>query len=160
MARQIAHYVKYLAIYFVFFQTFALSSWSKWTSGGAPEFFKKQFEHTFLASFPGLETSYYFIAALEGLVAVLVVVSFFTLDWMPNHPRKDWLKLAIAAAILTFGALGFGENLSDDYSGAAQLFAYFGAALVAWLVVSADESAAARQAALAKGATELDKAPA
>lgn len=160
MPRKIAHYIKYLAIYFVFFQTFALSSWSKWTSGGTPEFFKKQFEHTFLASFPGLETSYYLIATMEGIVAILVVVSFFTGDWLHSHPRKDWLKLAIAAATLTFGALGFGENLSDDYSGAAQLFAYFGAALVAWLVVSADESAAARQAALEKAAVEPEKASA
>lgn len=160
MVRQIAHYVKYLAIYFVFFQTFALSSWAKWTSGGAPEFFKKQFEHTFLAAFPGLQTSYYLIATMEGIVAILVVISFFTLDWMPTHAHKNWLKLAIAAAILTFAALGFGENLSDDYSGAAELFAYFGAALVAWLVVSADESAAARQATLTKAAAEPEKAPA
>ncbi len=151
MVRQIGHYVKYLAIYFVFGQTFLLSSWSKWTSGGTPEFFKKQFEHTFLAAFPGLGTSYYLLAAMEGVVALLVLVSLFTGDWLPDHERKDWLKLAIAAAALTFAALGFGQNLTDQYAGAAELFGYFGATLVAWLVVSADESAAARRAALDKG---------
>lgn len=160
MTRKIAHYIKYLAIYFVLFQTFFLSSWAKWTSGGTPEYFKKQFEHTFLASFPGLEASYYFIAALEGVVAILVLISLFTGDWLPSHPRKDWLKLAIAVGALTFAALGFGQNLTDQYNGAAELFAYFGATLVAWLVISADESAAARQAALTKSAAESERAPA
>ena len=63
-----------------------------------------------------------------------------------NLPASD-LLFAIAFAAMTFGFLGFGENLSNDFSGAFELFAYFGAALVAWLVVSADESAAARAAA-------------
>jgi hypothetical protein len=150
MARLLSHYIKYLAIYFVFAQTFLLSSWSKWTSNGLPEFFVKQFEHSFLATIPGLTLSFYFLAAMESLVFLLVLVSVFTGDWRPDHARKDWLKLAIAAAALTFGALGFGQNLTNQYAGAAELFGYFGATLVAWLVVSADESAAARQAALQK----------
>lgn len=144
MIRKIAHYTKYLAIYFVLAQTFALSSWSKWTSNGTPEFFMKTFEKTFLAQVPGIPFAYYMLATMEAIVFVLVVISFFRLEWKADRAQKDWLKFAIAFGALTFGALGFGENVSDNYTGAFQLFAYFGAALVIWLVVSADESAAAR----------------
>ncbi len=144
MIRKLGHFLKYFAIYFVLAQTFLLSSWGKWTSNGTPEFFIKQFEKTFIASFPGVPFAYYTLATLEGIVFILVVISFFRLDWMPDRANKDWLKLAIASAAVTFGFLGFGENLSNDYSGAFELFAYFGAALVTWLVVSADESAAIR----------------
>ena len=145
MIRQLGHYIKYLAIYFVFGQTFLLSSWSKFTGGGVPEFFKKEFEKTFLATFPGLTASYYLIATLEGLVFVLVLVSIFSGDWRPTKAHKDWLKLMMGVAAGVFGILGFGLNLTDSYSQAAELFAYFGATLVAWLVVSADESVAVRQ---------------
>lgn len=144
--RLAAHYLKYLAIYFVLAQTFLLSSLDKWTSGGTPEYFIKQFEKTFLAKFPGVPFAYYTLAVMEGLVFILVVISFFRLEWQPDRPHKNWLKMSIAFAALTFGVLGFGENVSSNYTGAFQLFAYFGAALVVWLVVSADESAAARSA--------------
>lgn len=154
MVRQLGHYIKYLALYFVFGQTFLLSSWSKFTGGGVPEFFVKEFEKTFLATFPGLTVAYYSIATLEGLVVVLLLISLFSADWRPDKATKDWLKVAIATAAFVFGVLGFGLNLTDSYSQAAELFAYFGATLVAWLVVSADESAAARKAAVSgKSAT-------
>jgi hypothetical protein len=146
MIRSLAHYIKYLAIYFVLGQTFLLSSWEKWSGKGLPEWFTKQFEHTFLATIPGLTLSYYLLATMEGIVFILVVVSLFMGDWRPAKAQKNWLKLAIAFGALTFGALGFGQNLTSDFAGAAELFAYFGATLVVWMVVSADESAAARAA--------------
>ena len=144
MIRKFAHYIKYLTIYFVFAQTFLISSWSKWTSKGTPEFFIKQFEKTFLAQFPGVPFAYYLLATMEAIVFILIVISFFRLEWQPDRAQKDWLKFAVAFAAMTFGALGFGQNVSDNYSGAFELFAYFGATLVVWLVISADESAAAR----------------
>jgi hypothetical protein len=47
-----------LTIYFVLARTFVLSSLDKWTSGGTPEYFIKQFDKTFLAKFPGVPFAY------------------------------------------------------------------------------------------------------
>ncbi|MFN8471184.1 MAG: hypothetical protein U0822_03095 [Anaerolineae bacterium] len=138
--RLLAHYVKYFAIYLVFAQTFFLSSWSKWTSGGVPDYMAKQFASTILARFPGIGPAYYFLALMEGITFILVVISFFRGEWSWGNANKKWLKLAIAWGAATFACLGFGQNLSNQYTGAYELFAYFGAALVAWLVVRSDEA--------------------
>jgi hypothetical protein len=135
----LTYWAKIAAIYFMFLQTFVLAAGEKWLGGGVPEWFAKQFGPSVMGKFPGLAASYFGIAALETTVAVLFLASAAKLEFLPGR-AKPLLKLAITAAAFTFGALAFGQRLTHEYAGAADLFFYFGAALVALLTVEREEN--------------------
>jgi ABC-type Fe3+-siderophore transport system permease subunit len=135
--RLITYVLKYAAIYFVFFQTMFISGVDKIRVGEAPPWFVNQFSETFIATFPGTNAAYLILGIMEITVAVILIISILTLEWLPRRP-KYFLLMGIALSALTFGFLGFGQNLTDNFDGAASLFFYFGATLVAWLVVVRD----------------------
>jgi hypothetical protein len=114
-----------------------ISGVDKLTSGGTPAWFVAQFSETFIATFPGVNVAYLILGVMEIAVAVILVISVITLEFTPKRP-KTFLLLAIALSALTFGFLGFGQNLTSNFDGAANLFFYFGATLVAFLAVVRD----------------------
>ncbi len=127
--------IKLLPVYVLFISTFGLTSLEKFRSGGCPDWFKAQFEKTFIKHLPGgFAANYYFIAVLEAAVAVLFLVSAGSLEFLPGHDIS-FLKAALLLALFTFCALGFGARLSGDYQGAANLFGYFGVTFLILLYV-------------------------
>lgn len=133
---------KLLAISFLFLSTFGLTSLEKWRGGGVPEWFKSQFEKTFIARLPGgLKLAYFQIAVLETLVALLVLASLARLEFLgcaatvsgvsSDKAVPVFLLGALHLALFVFAMLGFGLRLAGDYVGTANLFFYFGATLVA-----------------------------
>jgi hypothetical protein len=135
----LTYWAKIGAIYFIFLQTFILEAGGKWLGGGVPDWFAKQFGPSIMAKFPGLAPSFYGIACLETTVAVLFLASAVKGEFLPGR-AKPMLKLAITAAAFTFSALAFGQRLTHEYSGAADLFFFFGASLVALLTVEREET--------------------
>jgi hypothetical protein len=127
--------VKLLPIYLLFIGTFGQASLEKLRSGGMPDWFRKQFEGTILNPFPGsLSVQYYLLALLELCVVLCFLWSGVQLEFLAGHDRI-FLKAALVLALFTFFALGLGLRLSNDFQGAANLFAYFGVTLLALLYV-------------------------
>ena len=138
MLDKLIYWTKMAAIYFMFLQTFALAAGEKWLGGGVPEWFAKQFGPTFMSKFPGLAPSFFGIACGETVAALLFVASLAKGEILPDR-TKPVLKLGLAFAALMFGALAFGQRLTNDFQGAANLFFYFGATLVALFIVEREE---------------------
>ena len=120
-----------IGVYFIYLTTFALAGGAKFVEGKVPEWFSKQFESSFLAKFPGVGPCYWTIAILESVVALLVMVSLFRLEFTMAHPV--FLQLAVGIASIIFGILAFGQRLVADFAGAANSFFYFAATLVTQL---------------------------
>jgi hypothetical protein len=124
--------LKLLPLYCVYLPIFGMAAMSKWRElpHGAPEWFQKQFEGTFLNFFPGaLAANFYLIATLETLVTLAFVASLLRGEFRPGK-NKSALALSFFGAELVFAMLGFGLRLSGDFRGAAELFVYFALTLV------------------------------
>ena len=141
MPGRIGHFVKYFAIYFLLLNVMGLGSISKLqgllAGEGAPEWLNQMFAGTFIATFPGVNVAWWLIALVEGLVAVLVIVSIIRLEFVPER-RKSWLILALSISLLTYAMLAFGQNLVSDHDGVASLYTYFGATVIMILMVRTD----------------------
>lgn len=119
-------YIKFVPIYLLYIGTFSHACSEKWRSGGAPDWFKSQFEKTFFNFAPwAIKVEYYLIAILETLVTLLFILSALTLEFLPGN-EMFFLKYALYLAQITFFSLGFGLRVGGDYQGAANLFSYFG----------------------------------
>ena len=129
--------LKFIAIQLLFLMTFGLASLGKWRNGGIPESFSNRFGETWMASLPGgLFIPFYSIALVETAIALLMIVSLVRTEWLAKS-NKLFLRIALVLSLFVFVMLGYGLRLTGDFGGAANLFFYFGATLVALFVVEA-----------------------
>jgi hypothetical protein len=124
----------YLLIPLLLLMTWGIGGTSKLFAGGVPEWFSQQFGKTFLASFPGLTASFYSIAILETLAALIALTSLVRGEFL-RASRPTFLYAAIAASLLLFVQLSVGKQITFDFAGSHDLFMYFAGSLVMLLVV-------------------------
>jgi Ca2+/Na+ antiporter len=133
--------VKYFAIYFLILNVMGLASIGKLqgllSGAGAPEFLTQTFGGTVISTFPGVTGAWWIIALVEGLVAILAIISIIRLEFMPER-RKSWLILALSVSLVTFAMLAFGQNLVENHESVASLYTYFGATVIMILMVRTD----------------------
>lgn len=103
--------------------------------GGAPQGIKDQFEGTFLDTIPGVDTAWFILGVLEFGVFVLLLASLIRLEFLP-HRDKSILQVGLALALLTFACLAFGQTATNQFSGTAELYTYFGSTAVILILVS------------------------
>jgi len=97
---------------------------------GVPSWFDGKFGKTFLATFPGLTASFWLLALAETLAFVLALVALVRGEFLGRRP-PTWLAVMLMWSLFVFVQLGFGQWLTGEFSGTAQLFAYFAGTLVA-----------------------------
>jgi hypothetical protein len=103
---------------------------------GFPAWFPDKFGLTFVAQFPGLHATFWILAISELIGFALAVASLCAAEFLPNrHPRM--LSVMLAWSLLIFVQLSFGQWLTSEFNGTAQLFAYFAGTLVALVHVNA-----------------------
>lgn len=110
--------------------------WQKAVDGGfdiAPPL-AKQFDQTFIGTFPGADVAWVVITLLEGFVFLLLVASLATGEFRPSR-RKPLLLTCLAAALLVFGLLSLGQNATASHESVASLYGYFGSTVILMLFV-------------------------
>lgn len=100
----------------------------------APPPIEKQFDGTFIDSFPGTDVAWATLGILQGLVFIGLVVSLVRGEFLPKH-RKPWLLGTLGGGLLVFALLAFGQEMTEQYAGTASLYAYFGATAVVMILV-------------------------
>lgn len=95
---------------------------------------EKQFNDTFIGTFPGADVAWVIITILEGIVFLLVVASLVTMEFRPSK-RKPFLLTSLAMALLVFGLLSLGQNATAQHESVATLYGYFGATVIIMLFV-------------------------
>lgn len=78
--------------------------------------------------------SFYLITFLETAVFFMMLISLFRLEWLKDS-NKLYLRIGLTLSLFIFVILGYGLRMSGDFGGAANLFFYFGATLIALFVV-------------------------
>ncbi len=105
---------------------------------GVPSWFNDLFQHTFLATFPGLALSFWFITLLELIGFFLALISLIRREFLKK--QLSYLRLCLAHTVFVFLTLEFGVLLANDLPGQERLFNYFVLSLVLYLTVTRHES--------------------
>jgi hypothetical protein len=92
-------------------------------SGTMPAPLAKGFHGSFIASFPGTNTSWLLLGLLEGLVFLVIAASVATGEFLPTR-RKPILLSGLGLAMFAFGLMSFAENMIGEFSTVAELFGY------------------------------------
>jgi hypothetical protein len=103
--------------------------------GHPPAGIVKQFDSSFLSTFPGVHAAWIILGILEFGVFALLVLSVLLGEFFP-HRTKHVMQAALAVALVTFACLSFGQTSTGQFSGTASLYQYFGATVVILILVS------------------------
>jgi hypothetical protein len=103
--------------------------------GHAPPPIKEQFKNSFIDTFPGTDAAWVILGILEFGVFLLLLASLLFLEFLP-HREKVFLQLGLAVAMLTFACLAFGQTATNQFSGTASLYTYFGSTVLILILVS------------------------
>lgn len=100
-------------------------------NGNMPAALAKGYKGTLIDSFPGLNTTWALLGALEALAFLAVIASLVAGEFLPQR-RKPILLSGLAFSMFVFAVMTFGQNLVNDYEGVASLFTYMGVTAVVY----------------------------
>jgi hypothetical protein len=132
----VAYWLTIASVYFLVGVLFFYSGKGKLFDGDAkaPPGIEKQFEGTFVATFPGVDALWAILAVLEFLVFLILLASLLTGEFLP-HKRKHLLLVGLALALFTFACLSFGQTSTGNNEGTASIYNYFGATSIIIVLV-------------------------
>jgi uncharacterized membrane protein YphA (DoxX/SURF4 family) len=132
----VAYWLTIASVYFLVGVLFFYSGKEKLFDNDAkpPPGIAKQFEGTFVATFPGVDALWAILSVLEFGVFVLLLVSLVTGEFLPRR-RKGVLLVGLSLALFTFACLSFGQTSTGNNEGTASLYTYFGATAIVMLLV-------------------------
>jgi hypothetical protein len=100
----------------------------------APPSIKKQFDGSFIDSFPGTSVSWAILGILQGIIVVVLAASLVRGEFLPQRPKPILLS-ALALSLVVFALLLFGESMTSQFDSVASLFTYFGVTVVLMVFV-------------------------
>ncbi|MDO8189606.1 hypothetical protein Q5424_28960 [Conexibacter sp. JD483] len=134
----VAYWLTIVSVYFLVGVLFFYSGKEKLFDGDAkaPPGIARQFDGTFVATFPGVDALWTILAILEFAVFVILLISLVRGEFLP-HRRKSILLVGLSLGLVTFACLSFGQTSTGNNEGTASIFTYFGATAVIFLLVLA-----------------------
>ncbi len=132
----VAYWLTIASVYFLVGVLFFYSGKEKLFdgNGNAPPGIEKQFEGTFVATFPGVDALWTILSLLEFGVFVILLISLIKGEFLPGK-RKSVLLVGLALALLTFACLSFGQTSTGNNEGTASLYTYFGVTAITIVLV-------------------------
>lgn len=97
---------------------------------GMPSWFDGKFGKTLLGSFPGLTATFWILTISELAAFALAIVALARIEFLRQRP-PTFLAATAVWSLFVFLQLGFGQWLTNEFSGAFQQFMYFCGTLVA-----------------------------
>lgn len=132
----VAYWLTTASVYFLVGVLFFYSGKEKLFDGDAkpPAGIARQFEGTFVATFPGVDALWAILSVLEFAVFVILLLSLIRGEFLP-HRRKSLLLTGLTLGLFTFACLSFGQTSTGNTEGTASLFTYFGVIAIIMLLV-------------------------
>ena len=118
-----------LAINLLFLSVWGFAAIGKLVDG-IPSWFEDKFGKTFLASFPGLTTTFWLLTVSEVLAFALALLALVRADFL-ERKSAPCLPAMLVWSLFVFVQLGFGQWLTKEFNGAFQQFMYFSGTLLA-----------------------------
>jgi uncharacterized membrane protein YphA (DoxX/SURF4 family) len=134
---QVGYWLSLVAVYFLVGVLFFYSGKEKLFDNDAkpPAGIVKQFEGTFVATFPGVDALWAILSVLEFAVAVVILISIVTGEFLP-HRKKTVLLVGLSLALFVFACLSFGQTSTGNNEGTASLYTYFGVTAIIMFLVA------------------------
>jgi len=101
---------------------------------GYPAWFPDKFGKTFLATFPGLHASFWMLTLAELLGFALAALALLRAEFLERRTPIA-LQGTLVWSLLVFVQLGFGQWLTSEFNGTAQLFTYFAGTIICLMYV-------------------------
>jgi hypothetical protein len=125
--------VALLAVNLLFLMVWGFTGVSK-ALQGYPEWFPDKFGKTMLATFPGLHASFWMLTLAELLGFALAILALLRAEFLGRRTPLA-LQATLVWSLLVFVQLGFGQWLTSEFNGTAQLFTYFAGTLICLMYV-------------------------
>jgi hypothetical protein len=131
-----AYWLTLVGVYFLTGVLFFYSGKTKLIDehGHAPAAIKKQFQGTFVSTFPGINVLWTIIGVLEFGIFALILLSLVRLEFLPRK-AKSALLVALSLALFNFACLSFGETTTGQLSGTASLYSYFASTAIIFMLI-------------------------
>jgi len=136
LADKVSYWLVSASIYLTFGTIFYYAAREKLVTdnGTMPAGLAKTFQGTFVASFPGLNTSWVLIGILEAVVFVAFAVSVLRGEFLPTR-RKPVLLSALGLSMITFALISWAESISGGNATVGSLFTYLAGTAVLFVLV-------------------------
>ncbi len=136
LADTVSYWLISAGVYLTFGTLFYYSAKEKLIddSGTMPAGLAKAYHGTFIASFPGTNTSWVLVGLLEAAVFVLIAASVLRGEFLPKR-RKPILLSGLGLSMFTFAIIAWGENITGGYATVAELFQYLAGTAVLIVLV-------------------------
>lgn len=132
----VAYWLIYLGIYvlvgFVWYYAFKEKVFDDGLIAPAP--IKEGFAGSFIASFPGTSIAWGILGIAEGLAVVGLIASLARGEFLPRR-TKPILLGTLAYSMLIYAVLAFGQSMTAQHESVAELYAYFAATAVIFVLV-------------------------
>lgn len=112
-----------LAINFLLLMIWGFAGISK-VQDGMPAWFDDKFGKTFLGTFPGLKATFWILTVSELAAFALAIVALVRIEFLRQRP-PTFLAATAVWSLFVFLQLGFGQWLTNEFTGAYQQFMYF-----------------------------------
>jgi hypothetical protein len=100
----------------------------------APAPIKEEFAGSFIASFPGTSLAWGIVGIAEGVVVLGLIASLVRLEFLPAR-RKPILLVSLGFSMLILAALAFGQDMTSQFESVAELYTYFAATAVIFVLI-------------------------
>jgi hypothetical protein len=123
----------YLTVGFLFYYSGKRKLFDQ--GGVMPSGLAAQFKGSFIASFPGVNVSWFLLGLVLFIVFLGLVASLVAREFLPSR-RKRILLGSLGLSMFAYGLMGFAENMINNTDSVASLFGYFsGTAVVIILLL-------------------------
>ncbi len=133
----VSYWFVMFGVYFTVGAVFFLGGYEKLFTGriAAPPTVAAQFSGTFLARFLGVNFWWGVLGVVEFLVFLVLLASIVTGEFLPSR-TKSLLQTSLGLALVLFSFLSFGQNISNNFVGAATQWSYFAGTAILMLLVA------------------------
>jgi hypothetical protein len=123
----------YLTVGFLFYYTGKRKLFDQ--GGVMPSGLAAQFKGSLIASFPGVNVSWFLLGLVLFFAFLGVLASLVAREFLPSR-RKPILLGSLGLSMFAYGLMGFAENMISNTDSVASLFGYFsGTAVVIILLL-------------------------
>lgn len=123
----------YLTVGFLFYYSGKRKLFDQ--GGVMPSGLAAQFKGSFIASFPGVNVSWFLLGLILFVAFLGVIASLIAREFLPSR-RKPILLASLGLSMFAYGLMGFAENMISNTESVGTLFGYFsGTAVVIILLL-------------------------
>ena len=125
--------VFHLAVIVLYLFVFLEASLNKILGRSVPDWFREQFQDSWLARIVPVAMLFWSVALFELFVAIIFLGGLVQLEFL--HQSVEWTQWGCLGAMFLFAGLCLGQRITFDFVGAANSFFYGSFSGILWYIL-------------------------